>query len=113
MVSNEKNTSNSSENNNSESKAATTTETGGGTAGTNPDESSKWGYDLYPERKGAVVKPKWSKVLIGVEGKEGLDKIKCERNVVACVKKSPLVKLMMGALKSSGWYLYVYIFYNV
>lgn len=36
------------------------------------------------------------------EGKESFDKHKCEQNVYKCIKTSPLVKLMMGALKSSG-----------
>ncbi|XP_055681733.1 mitochondrial inner membrane protease ATP23 homolog [Lutzomyia longipalpis] len=63
---------------------------------------SKWGYDLYPERKGEKYKTSWTKVISGVEGRENIDKVKCERNVFKCVKNSPLVKLMMGALKSSG-----------
>lgn len=67
------------------------------------DEKKKWGYDLYPERKGVPYKPSWTNVLFGVEGTENMDKIKCERNVVSCIKDSPMVKLMMGALKSSGW----------
>lgn len=36
------------------------------------------------------------------KGRENIDKIRCERNVYKCVKTSPLVKLMMAALKSSG-----------
>lgn len=67
------------------------------------DDTKKWGYDLYPERKGEKYKPSWSKVLFGLEGRENIDKLKCERNVYSCVKNSPMVKLMMGALKSSGW----------
>ncbi|XP_059607806.1 mitochondrial inner membrane protease ATP23 homolog [Phlebotomus argentipes] len=66
------------------------------------EESSKWGYDLYPERRGEKYKTSWGKVLFGVEGRENMDKLKCERNVFKCVKNSPLVKLMMGALRSSG-----------
>lgn len=72
--------------------------------GTSKDNDQvKWGYDLYPERKGETYKPKWVKVFFGFEGKEPIDKIKCERNVVSCIKNSPIIKLMMGALKSSGW----------
>uniref|UniRef100_A0A1B0ABC0 Mitochondrial inner membrane protease ATP23 n=1 Tax=Glossina pallidipes TaxID=7398 RepID=A0A1B0ABC0_GLOPL len=66
---------------------------------TSPKE---WGYDLYPERRSEGFKPKWSRVLLGLEGHENIDKLKCERNVYWCAKNSPLVKLMMGALKSSG-----------
>ncbi|XP_013113396.1 mitochondrial inner membrane protease ATP23 homolog [Stomoxys calcitrans] len=64
--------------------------------------SKEWGYDLYPERRGEEFKPKWSRIFLGLEGHENIDKVKCERNVYWCVKNSPLVKLMMGALKSSG-----------
>lgn len=70
-----------------------------------PEESKKWGYDLYPERKGGTYKPSWKKIFLGIEGTENIDKLKCEQNVVACIKDSPIVKLMMGALKSSGWYV--------
>lgn len=74
--------------------------------GADSDEKKKWGYDLYPERKGAPYKPKWTSILFGMEGTENIDKIKCERNVVSCIKDSPMVKLMMGALKSSGWWVF-------
>lgn len=66
------------------------------------ENEPKWGYDLYPERKGEKYKPAWRNVLFGGQGKEGYDKMKCERNVYKCIKNSPIVKLMMGALKSSG-----------
>ncbi|KAJ9595149.1 hypothetical protein L9F63_013557, partial [Diploptera punctata] len=62
----------------------------------------KWGYDLYPERRGEKYKPSWTSVLFRGEGREQHDKLKCEENVYNCVKNSPLVKLMLGALKSSG-----------
>lgn len=71
--------------------AATTTEIPSG---------SDWGYDLYPQRR----KPKsvgLSNLLQG-KGKENIDQINCERTVYKCIKTSPLVKLMMGALRSSG-----------
>ena len=60
------------------------------------------GYDLYPERRGEKKKLSWGKVMLGMEGTESIDKFKCENNVVKCVMNSPLIKLMMGALKSSG-----------
>lgn len=63
-----------------------------------PEGGTEWGYDLYPERRG--TKP------TGVEGfmkgSNNIQKIKCERNVYKCVMDSPLVKLMMNALRSSG-----------
>jgi mitochondrial inner membrane protease ATP23 len=57
---------------------------------------------LYPERRGDKPKLSWLNVLVGKEGTESIDKFKCEQNVYKCVMNSPLVKLMMGALKSSG-----------
>ncbi|XP_024940971.1 mitochondrial inner membrane protease ATP23 homolog isoform X2 [Cephus cinctus] len=39
---------------------------------------------------------------MGIEGREGMKKIRCERNVYYCIKNSPLIKLMVAALKSSG-----------
>lgn len=60
------------------------------------------GYDLYPERRGDEQKRSWTNVIMGREGTESIDKYKCEQNVYKCVMNSPLVKLMMGALKSSG-----------
>lgn len=62
----------------------------------------EWGYDLYPERRGEKYKPTWTKILFRGEGKEQQDKLRCEEHVYYCVKKSPIVKLMLGALKSSG-----------
>jgi len=67
-----------------------------------PEDGKKWGYDLYPERRGDKMERSWTNVLLGKEGTESIDKFKCEQNVYKCVKNSPLVKLMMGALKSSG-----------
>lgn len=53
--------------------------------GQKPEEA--WGYDLYPERRG-TFSPKISNILLGREGKENIEKMKCEQNVVECVKKS-------------------------
>jgi inner membrane protease ATP23 len=39
---------------------------------------------------------------MGKEGTEAIERFKCEQNVYKCIKNSPLVRLMMGALKSSG-----------
>lgn len=65
-------------------------------------EEEKWGYDLYPERK-QLFKSTIAKIMKMQEGREQFDKIKCEENVYECVKSSPLVKIMMGALESAGW----------
>ncbi|XP_058804142.1 mitochondrial inner membrane protease ATP23 homolog isoform X5 [Phymastichus coffea] len=62
-----------------------------------------WLYnDLYPERRGLSPKRNWLRMLFGLEGKEELDKIKCERNVYWCLRNSPLVKLLLSALNASG-----------
>lgn len=66
------------------------------------DKKEKWGYDLYPERK-QLFKASLTKILKMQEGREELDKIRCEENVYECAKSSHLVKLMMSALKSAGW----------
>lgn len=60
-----------------------------------------WGYDLYPERRKEKNTSVISNLMEG-KGRENIDKIRCERNVYQCIKTSPLVKLMMSALKSSG-----------
>lgn len=65
------------------------------------DDLSQWGYDLYPDRRKSTKNATISDYLQG-KGKENIEKIKCERNVYKCIKESPLVKLMMGALKASG-----------
>lgn len=53
-----------------------------------------WGYDLYPERRG-TFKPSLTNVIIGKEGKENMEKYKCEKNVFECVKDSKL-KLVLS-----------------
>ncbi|KAL7023796.1 hypothetical protein ACKWTF_012788 [Chironomus riparius] len=65
-------------------------------------EDKKWGYDLYPERRNETYKTTLKNIFMGKEGTENIDKFKCEQNVWKCINKSPMVKLMMGALKSSG-----------
>lgn len=67
-----------------------------------PQTEEKWGYDLYPERRGQKYQPSLAKIALLGEGRENIDKIKCERNVWNCAQKSPIVKLMLAALKSSG-----------
>lgn len=74
------------------------------------ESKEKWGYDLYPERK-QIFKPTISKILRMEEGREQFDKIRCEENVYECAKSSPLVKIMIGALKSAGWWVDIDSFY--
>lgn len=62
--------------------------------------SKDWGYEMYPER-GEKFKPSIGKILQGY-GRENIEKLECEESVYKCIKKSPLVKLLMGALKASG-----------
>lgn len=67
-----------------------------------PDKEKTWGYDLYPERK-----KRFETNLLNIakmkEGREYFDKTRCEENVFNCIEKSPLVKIMMESLRSSGW----------
>lgn len=64
--------------------------------------SSEWGYDLYPERRGAKPSSSFTDMLLGRNGRGSYRKIDCERSVYKCIKTSPLVRLMVGALKSAG-----------
>lgn len=57
--------------------------------------------DLYPGRKQTQTRNWWHKLLF-MEYNEQICKKNCEANVIQCVKNSPLVKLMMAAIKSSG-----------
>ena len=68
----------------------------------NKEDASKC-RKLYPERGGDPYKPSWMSVIFKGEGREGIDKIKCERKVWSLVKKSHLVRIMLDALKASGW----------
>ncbi|XP_018048620.1 PREDICTED: mitochondrial inner membrane protease ATP23 homolog isoform X2 [Atta colombica] len=61
-----------------------------------------WGSDMYPERRGKKFQHSWFKILLGAQGRESIDKNRCEHNVYKCIKESPIIKLMMGALRSSG-----------
>lgn len=72
-----------------------------GSSGDSAQSEESWGYDLYPERKGRY-RPSLGSVLFEAKGTEPYDKVRCERHVYSCIKNSPLVKLMLGALKSSG-----------
>ncbi|XP_011308909.1 mitochondrial inner membrane protease ATP23 homolog [Fopius arisanus] len=69
---------------------------------TYPDEKGElWGHDLYPERRGSK-KSSVMKTLLMKEGDENIGKYHCEKKVYTCLKKHPVVKLMMGALRASG-----------
>lgn len=65
-------------------------------------KEEKWGYDLYPERK-QLFQSSLSRIIKMKEGREQYEKMSCEENVYECVKRSPLVQIMMSALKSAGW----------
>ncbi|XP_066901098.1 mitochondrial inner membrane protease ATP23 homolog [Halyomorpha halys] len=68
------------------------------------DESANYGYNLFPERKGELSRTVTG-ILTGKEGKEEIQRMKCERTVYKCFMTSSLVKLMTGALKASGWFV--------
>lgn len=67
----------------------------------NVGDSETWGYDLFPERKGEKVKPSWTKYLL-LGDRHDLEQLKCEKNVYYSLKKSPFVRLLVSAIKSSG-----------
>ncbi|CAB3242458.1 unnamed protein product [Arctia plantaginis] len=79
----------------------TTADTNKNQLNTSPKKEEAWGYDLYPERRGTFTAT-LGNILIGKEGKENIDKFKCEQNVYECFKNSAIVKVMLAALKSSG-----------
>lgn len=85
-------TDNASKNVTSESQPTTST--------TNGEELLRG--DLYPERRGDSFQRSWLKTLFGLEGKEEIAKMKCERNVYWCLRNNPLVKVLLGALEKSG-----------
>lgn len=66
---------------------ATSDNTNKSQTNTGPKKEEAWGYDLYPERRGTFT-AKLGNILIGKEGKENIDKFKCEQHVVDCVKNS-------------------------
>ncbi|XP_043514999.1 mitochondrial inner membrane protease ATP23 homolog [Frieseomelitta varia] len=59
--------------------------------------------DLYPSRKKSQSKiSTWFDKITFNKQRENYQKLQCEINVFQCVKDSPLMKLLLGALKSSG-----------
>jgi len=64
------------------------------------DSKTKYGYDLFPERLGDSIKSSWKDMLWSA-GPE-FDRKKCENRVWNVAKTSPMVKIMMSALESSG-----------
>ncbi|XP_064473963.1 mitochondrial inner membrane protease ATP23 homolog [Ornithodoros turicata] len=60
------------------------------------------GFKYYPERRGGKMDPGWLPKAFFGEGRDSIDNVRCEKNVYNCVKKSPLVKLMLSALRSAG-----------
>jgi len=51
------------------------------------DNYDGWGFDLFPERRG-TYKPNLKNILFQGRGNENLERIKCERKVAYCIKKS-------------------------
>lgn len=76
-----------SEENKPTAETKATTDTNKNQLNTAPKKEEAWGYDLYPERRGTFT-AKLGNILIGKEGKENIDKFKCEQNVYECFKKS-------------------------
>lgn len=51
------------------------------------DSSSDLGYNLFPERKG-TFKTSLGRILVGSEGTEEVDRMKCERMLYKCFNTS-------------------------
>ncbi|CAH1782585.1 unnamed protein product, partial [Owenia fusiformis] len=62
-------------------------------------DKEDYGYYFYPDRKGGQETSTWRQIL---EGRGAARKLKCERNVMWCMDKHPMVRLMAGALKAHG-----------
>ena len=57
--------------------------------------------DLYPERKGKPIEHTYFDLMMG-KGRPEMAKDRCGADVVKCLEKWPLIRLMLGALKSQG-----------
>ncbi|GIY25798.1 mitochondrial inner membrane protease ATP23 homolog [Caerostris extrusa] len=60
------------------------------------------GIEFFPERRGDKIARGWFRTLFVGEGRDNLQKLKCERQVHNVISESPLIKLMMDALKTTG-----------
>lgn len=60
------------------------------------------GLDFFPERRGDSIQRNFFRKYIIGENKDNLQRIKCERRVHEMIEKSPILKHMLGALKSTG-----------
>ncbi|KAL6440555.1 hypothetical protein ACFW04_003215 [Cataglyphis niger] len=59
-------------------------------AADNSTNNGLWGSDMYPERRGTKKNRNWFKMMFGFEGRESIDKTRCEDNVYRCVKDSTI-----------------------
>jgi len=71
-----------------------------GNTSSNDDSKNSHGYDLFPERKGATIKTSWKDIFWSAG--PDYERKKCENRVWKVAKSSPMVKIMMSALESSG-----------
>lgn len=67
------------------------------------DPVSEESLKLYPERRGDTYEPTlFERVFLGNRGAK-VHKYKCEKVIMDVIETSPLVKLMLSAIKSAGW----------
>ncbi|CAB0036090.1 unnamed protein product [Trichogramma brassicae] len=65
--------------------------------------ATPWEFeDLYPQRRGSPKKINWWRAMWGLEGREEIEKMKCERHAYWAMRNHPLVKVLIGALNSAG-----------
>ncbi|XP_077487010.1 mitochondrial inner membrane protease ATP23 homolog [Amblyomma americanum] len=75
-------------------------QSGDGKTDARPEED--YGFKNYPERRGGKMRESWARIAFLGEGRESFDNIRCEKNVLKLINESPLVKLMISAIKSAG-----------
>lgn len=63
---------------------------------TSVPKGEKWGYDLYPERRGGRHSVDWFRAFFMLEGRDNMQKIRCEKNVYNCVRTSTYVPHFNG-----------------
>ncbi|KFM57740.1 Mitochondrial inner membrane protease ATP23-like protein, partial [Stegodyphus mimosarum] len=72
------------------------------TAENDKEKSELEGIEFFPERRGDKISRSWFRSLFYGETRDNLQKIKCERNIHNVMGESPLIRLMIDAMRASG-----------
>lgn len=62
----------------------------------NAEKPDPEGIDFFPERRGDKISRSWFRILLFGEGRDNLEKVRCERNVHNCVAESKFEKKKTG-----------------